>query len=45
MSVDNSRSVLFDYNASTIRSINFSKAQLLATKSNLYSSLDLRSKY
>ena len=44
MSVDNNRSVLFDYNASTIRSINFSKAQLLATKSNPYSPLDLRSK-
>lgn len=44
MSVDNNRSILFDYNASTNRSINFSKAKLLATKSNPYSPLDLRSK-
>lgn len=44
MNVDNNRSILFDYNASASRSINFSKAQLLATKSNPYSPLDLRSK-
>lgn len=44
MSVDNNRSILFDYNASTNRSIKFSKAQLLAVKSNPYSLLDLRSK-
>lgn len=44
MNVDNNRSILFDYNASTNRSINFSKAKLLATKSNPYSPLDLRSK-
>jgi hypothetical protein len=44
MNVDNNRSILFDYNASASRSINFSKAKLLATKSNPYSPLDLRSK-